>query len=611
MVSLDGAPLCVPSQFSVMASRLRHRGPDGHGEVLTPDAAIGVERLAIRDRRPNADQPVRCRAGTLACNGEIYNAPVLRRRYPDHPYRSRSDVEPLVPLLSHDGVEALAHVRGMFGLAWWTPRTRTLLLARDRAGEKPLFYRRIGSEVWFSSEPQALYRPGETMTIDPDGLAAYLALGYLPEPLSLAESVAKVPANGWIRFARGHAPESGMFPPVSPVTPRPGREIGDLEVRLHGALLGQLQADVPVGVFLSGGVDSSLLAALTARALAPHPVPTFSLAFADRGYDERAAARTVAHRLRSVHREIVLDDDGLCGMFDVMTHHLGEPLADPALLPTAVLARAARRHVGVVLSGEGADELFGGYPTYLGHWLADRWPAPLGRGARVPTLLVHRAASPGRVTPAFLLERFLRHRTDPWGTRHLAWYGTGLSPCLTAEARDRVLRAIGADRPAEDSATAAMTLDFRTSLRDGLLVKLDRATMATGLEARAPYLDPTLTACVAGLSKQGKLGLPGRKHLLKQVAAPYLDPATLRRPKHGLSVPVARLLRTRLAEVAARVKDLEEVDAVRTLLQPRVIRELLTGHQAGRANHARPLWALVMLREWMATWSSGVSHDTS
>ena len=606
-VSRHGRPLGRPEVVERMGVALRHRGPDGHDVRRDATAAIGCRRLRIVDLDPRADQPFASPDDRywLACNGEIYNASELRRRFADYPYRSHSDVETMLPLLLADGEAAVPQLDGMFGMAFWDRRDATLLLARDRAGEKPLFYTEIGDEVWFASEVQALLEhPDVSRDLDPVALSQYLTLGYVLEPRTLFAAVRRVEAGTVLRVDAGGAVASRYWHPAelaAASTPagEPVERVADL---FAAAVDKQVVADVPVGVFTSGGLDSSLLAALAARSLGPDRVHTFAVRFAAPSYDESAGARWFAARFGTRHVEVVADDASLGEALEKVTDGLAEPLADPAVLPTWLLARAAREHVTVILSGEGADELFGGYPTYLGHRAA-RWLGHLPRPLRRTMVAAVQRIPPSdrKVTFEYLLKRFFTELEKPWGERHLAWFGSGLAARLGDDGAGW-RRELLAGLPALDPLAGAMLLDYCTYLRDDLLVKVDRATMLNSVEARAPYLDRDLTAYALALPADRRIRRLTAKWVLKRAAERWLPKDVTRKRKRGLSVPVSGWINGALR---GEVDRLLAPDRLRrqALLDPAPIAALLAEHRSGRANHARALWTLVILQRWLERWS--------
>jgi len=606
LVAPSRVPLATPDLVLNMGPMLRHRGPDGPGVLTRPHAIFGAERLRVVDLDPRADQPFEDPSGRiwLVCNGEIYNSADLRRRYPSYLFRSRSDVEIIIPLYLERGVEGLAELAGMFALALWDEADRTLVLARDRAGEKPLFYAALNGAMAFASEVQPLMEAlGLPRSLDQDAIAAFCTLGYVPQPHTLFTAVKAVPAGAALIVqparCRTHIYwDPQCFEPVA----RPPRAEQELRELLRGAVRRQLAADVPIGVFTSGGVDSSLIAALAAEALGPERIQTFTARFTAPTYDESPYARLLSRHLGTCHVEVGVDEPALTQALDLITSRIAEPIGDAAVLPTVLLARRAREQVTVVLGGEGADELFGGYPTYLGHALSPAFanlPGPLLRG--VARALDTLPDSTAKVPLATLLKRFTRAAHRPWRERHLAWFGTGIDPAALGVGTPPLTELF--PTPDRDSVlAAAMLLDYTSYLRDQLLVKLDRATMLVALEARSPYLDPELTRFALSLDPRLKvLGLT-TKALLKRTARAWLPRRIIRRRKRGLSVPIAAWLRGGLLAEARRLLAPARLRR-QGLVSDVYVTRLLAEHTGGRVNHARALWTLIVLQRWLERWA--------
>ena len=595
--------LRFPDVLDQMGEALRHRGPDGRAVLTHPNARIGTERLRIIDLHERADQPFASPDGSvwLEANGEIYNARELRARYPDYPFRSHSDVESILPLYLEHGANAVAMLDGMFGLAIWDNRTRTLLLARDRAGEKPLFYAKAGREVLFASELQCLLRhPELPRDLDRVAIDEYLTLGYIPEPRTPFTAIRRVPAGTLMRFTEGDAETIRYWDPAAfTIEPRdPGDAVKTLENLIEQAVTKQVMSDVPVGVFISGGLDSSLLATLASKVIGVDRVHTFSAQFAEASYDESTDAAELARLMRTKHVPVRTDEETLFDALSNVTTRVAEPLADPAILPTFLLARAAREHVKVILSGEGADELFGGYPTYLGHKIAPVYDAMPGFArAALRRLAFALPPSGKKVTLEFLLKKFVTDAERPWIERHLAWFGTGL-PARSLPDVERTHLS-----PTDDALAGAMLLDYRSYLRDNLLVKVDRATMLSSVEARAPYLDRDLTAFALGLPTDLRVRRLTTKWVLKKAAEKWLPRGVIYRRKRGLSVPVATWINRGLRSEVDRLLDGERLRA-QGLVDADHVARLLEAHRAGHANYAKPLWAVIMLGYWLENWAS-------
>ncbi len=605
MVSERGAALRYPEVLDFMGELLRHRGPDGHAVFTNPDAVIGTERMRIIDIHERADQPFAAPGMQvwLECNGEIYNAAEIRARYPDYPYRSRSDVETIIPLYLEHGPAAVEQLDGMFGLAIWDSRTRALLLARDRAGEKPLFCARVGEEVLFASELQCILRhPEVSRELDPVAVEEYLRLGYVPEPRTMFRDVRRIEAGTYTIFGQvGQRTVRYWDPRSFPIEPISARDaVRETRRLIERAVEKQVMSDVPVGVFISGGMDSSILATLAAKFIGVDKVHTFSAKFAESSYDESEAAAVLAARIQTRHVPVRTDDETLLDALQHVVRGVAEPLADPAILPTFLLARAARERVKVILSGEGADELFGGYPTYLGHKLAPLYHAlPSFARAALRRIVQRVPPSTRKVTLEFLLKRFVSDAEKPWRERHLAWFGTGLSSEIFASPLPPP--SLGSDPSTgggEGGAlTGAMLLDYLSYLRDNLLVKVDRATMLSSVEARAPYLDRDVTRFALSLPADIRVRRLETKWVLKKAAAAWLPKEVIYRRKRGLSVPIASWINGGLRSEVDRLLDPKRLGA-EGMVNEQYVARLLREHRSGRANHAKPLWAVIMLQYW-------------
>jgi len=600
-VSLQGAPLKYSQCVAAMAAALAHRGPDGEQIVGHERARIGARRLAIMDLT-TGDQPFRSPDGSvwMVCNGEIYNAPELRRECAQagYPFRSTGDIETIVPLYERLGPDAVGRLDGMFGLALWDDRLRRLVLARDRAGEKPLFWSQIDGELRFASEIQALLVfPDQPRRVNPVAAELYAALGYVPAPHTLFAGISKLPPAHLL--VADHAGVTlRRYWDAAAAAARSSRLDGPATLRtaLLRAVERELMSDVPVGVFTSGGLDSSLLAAAAARVMAGERIHTYAVRFTEPGYDESPYAEAVTHHIRTSHHVVTADEAALERAFATVTRALAEPVGDPAILPTYLLAEAAREHVKVVLSGEGADELFGGYPTYLGHKAAGLYRRVPGRA--VLRWLVNRLpTSTGKVTIEFMLKQLVAAAELPVVERHLTWFGAlGPDPRAVAWANGLL-----DGFPTDPSVNRLLWLDFLSYLPDNLLVKVDRGTMLASIEARAPYLDRELLELVLPAPSGLKVRGLATKAILKEAARGLVRDDVIRRRKRGLSVPVARWLNAGLATVADRY-----------LAHPRLFPgaptgRLLAEHHQGTRNHARKLWPILMAELWAERWNVDIA----
>ncbi len=585
-----GATLRHPESIPRMAAALRHRGPDGECIVGHERARIGARRLAIMDLT-TGDQPFQSPNGKIwmVCNGEIYNANDLRREAATwgYPFRSRGDIETIVPFYERFGVDAVARLEGMFGLAVWDDARERLLLARDRAGEKPLFWTELNGELRFASEVHALLEfPDQPRRVNRKALSLYRALGYVPAPYTMFEGIHKLPPASLL-IAEGGRTEIRSYWSAATAASQPSRLTLDSSAELRDTLLRavtrELMSDVPLGVFTSGGLDSSVLVAAAARSMPGERIHTYAVRFVERGYDESMYAEAVTHDIATVHHVVTADDESLGRALDVVSQNFAEPLGDPAVLPTWLLAEAAREHVKVILSGEGADELFGGYPTYLGHKFAERWqrvPKPFRKAFR--WAMDRWPSSTGKMTLEFMVKQFLAATDLPWMERHLTWLGsTAIEDGAIAELACKLDRF-----PHDDPVNRILWFDFLTYLPDDLLVKVDRATMLASVEARAPFLDREVMEMVLPAPSRLKVRGLTTKAILKEAARGLVPDRVINRRKRGLSVPVARWLNTGLAPLADRLLDTP----------------LLAEHRSGKRNHARRLWPQLMLGLWAERW---------
>ncbi len=605
-VSLSGAPLRHPGCLGAMAAALEHRGPDGERIIGHDRARLGARRLAIMDLT-TGDQPFESPDHTIwmICNGEIYNAPALRQegKRAGYPFRSSGDIETIVPLYQRLGPDAVARLEGMFGLAVWDDARSRLVLARDRAGEKPLFWTEVAGELRFASEVQALLvYPDQPRRVNPEAVALYAALGYVPAPLTMIAGISKLPPAHQLVAERSGVTLHRYWDAAGAAAAAAAPPRRDHPAALREVLLAsverELMSDVPVGVFTSGGLDSSLLAAAAARVMAGERIHTYSVKFVEPGYDESGYAEAVTHSIRTIHHVVTADGPALERAFEVVTRSLAEPMGDPAILPTFLLAEAAREHVKVVLSGEGADELFGGYPTYLGHKAAGLYRRLPGRAA-LAGLVNRLPTSTGKVTFEFLLKELVAAAELPPLERHLTWFGALGPDALTVAWASRLLERF----PGGPSLNRLLWLDFLSYLPDNLLAKVDRGTMLASIEARAPYLDREVMELALPLASALKVRGFTSKAILKEAARGLVPRAVIRRRKRGLSVPVARWLTTGLAALAER-----------HLTAPRLFpgaptARLLAEHRSGRRNHARKLWPLLMAELWAERWNVDTTAD--
>ncbi len=609
----DGAPADLAA-VRAMTAALAHRGPDGAGEHADGAVALGMRRLALVDL-PGGAQPVRSEDGSVVavCNGEVYGFRALRdalaRR--GHRLRTGSDTEVLVHLYEERGPRFVADLRGMFALALWDARRARLVLARDRFGIKPLVYALDDRRLAFASELQALLtRADVPRDVDPDAVAQFLAVNAVLAPRTMLRAVRKLPA-GHLLVADRHGVRLDRFAHDRPVAAGQERSepladlAAELRERLRDSVRAHLDADVPVGVLLSGGVDSGAVAALAAAERGPG-VPTFTVGFRERSFDELARARTVARRLRTDHHELVVGPEH-AELLPAVARSFDEPRGDATALPYWLLARLASGHVKAVLSGEGGDELFGGYQTYV----ADRLgPCAAAAAAAVAPLVGRVPASSRRLSLDFKLRRLAGgHGLDAL-ERHHAWKELLPAPVRAALLGDdsddggagradplAPYRARWAESAGAATVARLQHVDVGTFLADDLLLQADRAGMAHGLEVRVPFVDPVVAELAWALPTGAKLRGLQTKRVLRAAVAPLVPPEVVRGPKRGFVPPTAAWLRGPLHGFAREVLGRATLER-QGVLRPEVVAGLLDRHVARREDLGRPLWALLAFTLW-------------
>jgi asparagine synthase (glutamine-hydrolysing) len=607
-----------------MISQLRHRGPDDKGVWAGGRAGLAHARLSIIDLSPAGHQPMASADGSvlITYNGEIYNFSEIRGELARLGYRfcSRTDPEVIVNGWHAWGARIFSRLRGMFALALWDRRTRRLTLARDRLGQKPLYWARTRSGLVFGSEIKALYGwPDLPRIPDLAAINHYLTLQYVPAPMTAFSGVNKLPAAHYLTVAAENdgvlgEPELVRYwslpgPPPGSAAPKPAELRGELVARLKEAVRLRLMADVPLGAFLSGGVDSAAIVAMMARA-GGGAVKTFSIGFADKHYDETRYARIVARHCGADHRELIVEPDAVA-VLPRLVWHYGEPFADPSAVPTWYVAEMARRHVTVALTGDGGDESFLGYGRYRAmNWLArlDRLPER-GRGDLARLLGIAPSALQRRFKLRQIRGALRGPRSSP-ARRYLptiAFFSDGDKE----EGYGDAMRELGAASAAsllqpyfdgaESLVAGASRADIHTYLPDDLMVKVDVASMAHGLEARSPLLDHELVEWAATLPAGVRMAGGAPKALFKSALEPYLPREILHRPKRGFGCPIDRWLRQEL-KVLAYDTLLSQSARHRGVFRPDYVRRLLDEHCEARANHQNRLWALLMLELWFRMW---------
>jgi asparagine synthase (glutamine-hydrolysing) len=601
---------------------LAHRGPDGErvlieGDGTGPTVALGHRRLKVIDLRPLADQPMQndgCRPGhpdlAIVFNGEIYNYRDLRRELEarGHRFTTDSDTEVVLHLYEDRGARCVEALRGMFAFAIWDRSRRQVMLARDRVGKKPMYYRHDGSHLWFASEARAILAdPDVPDGVDPQAIRTYLTLGYVPGADSVFAALRRLPPAHYALIDAAGARVTRYwtleYEPKFAVSE--GEAIDEIRRHLAESVRLRLISDVPLGAFLSGGIDSSAVVALMSQA--GGRTKTFSIGFDDDRYSEIEHARTVAARFGTDHHEFVVSPD-VASILPKLAWHYGEPFADSSAVPTYHLARLAREHITVALTGDGGDESFAGYRRYVAEGIAERVASLPVSVRRLSAALIN-WLPPAKESRSGLYDvrRLIAGLDRPRPERYASYFGF-FDPAAAvidrgfaaetsaARALEPIARAFEA-HASLDPAEAAMAFDVSSYLPDDLLVKADVATMAHGLEARSPLLDHHVMSLAARLPLQMKLAGRRTKSLFKRSLAGVVPGEILSRPKMGFGVPLDRWLRTSLRDLVhdtllgARARQLG-------YLSPEGVRQLVDEHMSGSISHGHRLWALLMLHMW-------------
>ena len=599
-----------------MCERMVHRGPDSEGLFVTTGAALGMRRLAIIDL-VTGEQPVfnEDKSVAVILNGEIYNYRELRSELEKrgHSFRSASDTEVLPHLYEEYGDQMVRELNGMFAFALWDSKRRRLLIARDRFGEKPLYWGVFDKTLLFASEPKVLLaHPSVHPAIDLQALRMYLSFDYVPAPLSIYEGINKLPAAHKLVLEDGRVTTDCYWQlDYKTITPVPSVEeaAAHLQDLLADAVRMRLVSDVPLGVLLSGGVDSSTVAALAVRA-SSEAVKTFSISFAEASFDESAYARGVAKFLGTDHHEERLSANLAANLVSEIGAWMDEPFSDPSLVPTYLLSRFTRKHVTVALGGDGGDELFAGYQMYVGHRWAEIYkhvPASL-RNHVIEPIVRNLPVKTKNLSFDYKALRFVTGVKYDTVARHHIWFGSFtpeeqrllLTPETLAETNGDIYqqaRQMMSECGEQDLIKSMQNLDTRLYLAEDILTKVDRASMAVSLEVRAPFLDPRVAEFAASLPSNYKLRGQKTKYILKKAVDGLLPGFVTRRGKKGFGVPVAEWLKVKLRPLA---RDLLAPERVRRagVFNPDFVARLQDEHERGVANHRKLLWTLLMFELW-------------
>lgn len=614
--------------LQAFTDRMFHRGPDGRGTFSDNHISLGHRRLSIIDLE-NGVQPMTDATGrfVIVYNGELYNFPELRADLETlgHSFRTRCDTEVVVEAYYRWGEDCVRRFNGMFSMAVYDREERTLFLAVDRWGKKPLYWARAGNRLYFASELKAMRGlPGFSPSLSVGALGRYLCYDYYPAPHTVLEGVRKLP--GGHRMVLGNdatdadpAPDCWYEPSFEPKLDISFEEARTEFARLlRLAVERRLLSDVPLGVFLSGGVDSNAAAAMMARLRPPSSVDTFSIAFTEKEFDESDLARRAAEHYGVNYFEERVDADRLQAVLPDAMAALDEPLADQSVMPTYLLSRFARQRVTVALGGDGGDELYAGYETFpanrMFHWFM-KAPGPLRAALRHAVDLV--PASSGYMGLDYKIRTFLRGEGQGLAQRNLRWVGPfvpeDVESLLTPEAREVIPWLVNGEPPlaegvrilertdARDMVDKVLHLYARTYLHDNNLARVDRISMAHSLEVRAPLLDADLTDFVNRVPAEYKMKGLTKKHLFRESVRGIVPDFIIDAPKHGFAVPLARWLRNGLSGL---MRETLAEDRLRRegLFRPEAVARLIDDHMNRRRDNRKQLWALITFQMWRDNW---------
>lgn len=598
-----------------MNEAIRHRGPDEDGFYLNGKVGLAMRRLSIIDLA-GGQQPIHNQDKTawIVFNGEIYNYQELRKKLEDlgHKFYTNSDTEVIVHAYDQYGVDCPKHLRGMFAFAIWDTRDNSLFIARDRVGKKPLLYALANGDLIFGSEFQALLcHPAISRDINHEAIHQYLSFLCVPAPLTVYKQIKKLEPGHWLRWRNGEIETQRYWQPDYNKKIRVSEEEAGtraIEILRESVRL-RLISEVPLGAFLSGGIDSSAVVALMAEQ-SDKPVKTFSIGFEEQDFSELHHAKRVAEHIGAEHHEFVVRPNAL-DVLPVLVEHYGEPYADSSAIPTYYVARETRQHVTVALNGDGGDESFAGYERYAAMKLAEiyhKFPRLL-RKAFIESPVNYFPVSEKRKSRIRDLKRFLKAASLPKVERYLAWVNV-----LDKQTKDELYtkefyNEVSHINPSDNLAKwfskangagivdAVLLTDMMTYLPDDLLVKVDIATMAVSLEARSPFLDHNVIEFAASLPENLKLRGLTTKYLLKRILGKLLPQENLQRRKMGFGVPIAHWFRGELNSFL-RENLLSEKATKRGLLKKEKIAELIEQHTNGTRDYGQGLWTLLMLELW-------------
>ncbi len=605
-----------------MCERMKHRGPDSEGLWADETVALGMRRLSIIDLH-TGEQPVYSedKSVVVVMNGELYNFREVRADLEKHGHKfeTQTDTEILPHLYEEYGDSMLEHINGMFAFALWDKRRQKLLIARDKFGEKPIYYGVFDGKLIFASEPKVLLaNPAVKAEINLDSLRSYLSFDYIPAPNSIYKGISKLPAAHFLTVEKGEIKTRRYWnlswQKPAPEQGRNGRSTlensaEELRELLADAVRMRLVSDVPLGILLSGGVDSSTVAAFATQ-FSTEKVKTFSIGFEEDSFDESKYARQVSKHLNTEHYEAKLSVETAADLIAEIGTWLDEPLSDGSLIPTLMLSRFVRKHVTVALGGDGGDEIFAGYPMYYAHKVAniyDKVPRVL-RNNLIEPLVNKLPVSSKNLSFDYKAKRFVAASKYDTVTRHHSWFGSfsieQQRNLLSADVLAQTSNDIYRDAKdllkicdAKNEIEQMQFLDLNFYLAEDILTKVDRASMAVSLEVRAPFLDPRIAEFAARLPLEYKLKGSSGKHILKKAVEPLLPKNILHRPKKGFGIPIAEWLRGRLNPLMHELLDPKRLKN-QGLFNAEFVQKLIKEHETNLASHHKQLWTLLVFQLW-------------
>jgi len=620
-IHLDKSKRPSEAILKSMMDTLALRGPDDEGVYLADNVALGHRRLSIIDLE-TGHQPMSNEDGsiTIVYNGEVYNFIELKEILlaKGHRFKTHSDTEVIIHAYEEYGEGCLKYFNGMFAFAIWDSKKEKLFIARDRFGKKPLYYATFDNQFIFGSELKSLLKhPSVRKEIDFDALSKYLAYEYVPSPYSIFRNIRKLEAGSKLALAQGAVKVERYWDPEFKRTEKFDLKLAEAHIieLLKESVRKRLICDVPLGVFLSGGIDSSCVVAMMSELMNPKDIKTFSIGFGEKSFDESSDARRVAGHFKTDHREEILTPDMMLGVFPSILDYLDEPFADSSIIPTYLVSRFTRRHVKVALGGDGGDELFLGYPSFLAHKINSYMNIMPDPAKKFLLNMLAKLTSPSSdyMSMNFKMRRFLRGLDFPEDVRHQVWIGSFTSreqAGLFSPERSSNYSASKVYEPTRkffektgkmDSLDKAIYIYIKTYMTDDILAKVDRASMANSLEVRAPFLDTDFVEFASTIPSAFKLRNFNTKWILKRAFKNRLPPETLKKGKQGFAVPVAKWLKGDLKSLLLDAFNKKKIER-EGIFDYAIIDNLIKDFQSGRRDLRKEIWALFMFEMWYDKW---------